>query len=236
MEDLAKIKDRIAKLLAMAKDTSSPNEAAIAAERARKLMDKYQIEAWDTQEVSSRLVAERATKDYRFTPAWMDVLAVAVAKYNDVFATKECSDKFSHKGGAWYTHLQFKGYEDDVKMAQDLYNYLIDQCTKQCKSYMAAKGMGSYYVAKVGDAFKKAWTSEVRRQLEALTEERNGITTATGTALVVVKTDLVRKHFGLKENPYRKSSYKSRTDDECREASAAGRQAGRAQTINQLVD
>jgi hypothetical protein len=45
--DLEKIKDRIAKLLRMSQDASSPNEAAIAAGRARALMDKYQIEAFD---------------------------------------------------------------------------------------------------------------------------------------------------------------------------------------------
>ena len=39
-EEFQKIKERIAKLLAMARDASSPNEAAIAAQRARSLMDK----------------------------------------------------------------------------------------------------------------------------------------------------------------------------------------------------
>ncbi|NNK82763.1 MAG: DUF2786 domain-containing protein, partial [Flavobacteriaceae bacterium] len=37
-----KIVTRIENLLRMAEDSSSPNEAAIAAVRAKKLMDKYQ--------------------------------------------------------------------------------------------------------------------------------------------------------------------------------------------------
>ena len=39
-----KIMERVRKLLAMAKDATSPHEAAIAARRARSLMDKHQLE------------------------------------------------------------------------------------------------------------------------------------------------------------------------------------------------
>ena len=49
--EMAKIQDRVQKLLNMAKDASSPNEAMIAMERARRLMDKYQIEETDLEQV-----------------------------------------------------------------------------------------------------------------------------------------------------------------------------------------
>ncbi len=46
-EQNLEIIERVRKLLSMAVDTSSPHEAAIAASRARKLMDKHQIDLAD---------------------------------------------------------------------------------------------------------------------------------------------------------------------------------------------
>lgn len=50
MPDIEKILETIRKLLRMAGDAGSPNEAAIAAGRARKLMDKYRVSLSDLKE------------------------------------------------------------------------------------------------------------------------------------------------------------------------------------------
>lgn len=82
--DLTKVKERIAKLLAMAKDASSPNEAAIAAQRARGLMDKYQLDEYDISEAAPDVFGEQdITRVFAAIPYHMDILAVAVALYND---------------------------------------------------------------------------------------------------------------------------------------------------------
>ena len=49
MNDEDKLIDRIRKLLALAEDAASQNEALIAARRARSLMDKHQITKGDIE-------------------------------------------------------------------------------------------------------------------------------------------------------------------------------------------
>src|SRR5271165_781011 len=91
--DLEKIKDRVAKLLRMAADCASPNEAAIAAGRARALMDKYQIEAFDANNhVKDTFGVGVGSGYFKKLPTYMVALAVAVAKYNDCQGRYENAD------------------------------------------------------------------------------------------------------------------------------------------------
>lgn len=229
MEDLSKIKDRIAKLLAMAKDTSSPNEAAIAAERARKLMDKYQLETFDIGEVRVEFGTVQVTPKKKFPPKWKEILAVAVAKYNDCFAVKiRCTEDDD------YVYVQFQGYLDDVEVAKQMFDQLVDACTDQCKAYMVSQGYGSYYMARVGDAFKKGWADEVVSRLNALTKERQGLTVGSGTSLMVMKHEVLVKEFGAPQ--YTSAKFESRNDVEARKARAIGRVAGRNHQINKQVE
>ena len=76
-EQLDKIKERIAKLLAMAKDAASPNEAAIAAGRARSLMDKYQLDEYDIKDAAPVQFAQGdATRAYSAMPYHVEILSI----------------------------------------------------------------------------------------------------------------------------------------------------------------
>lgn len=228
MKDLSKIKERISKLLAMAKDTSSPKEAAIAAARARKLMDQYQLDSFDIEEIKAEMVEKGIEKPYKFTPVWKDILSVAVAKYNDCIAVSRGTIR------ARFNELAFRGYSDDVQMAEEMYKTLVKACEDQCKAYMAAQGMGSYYMAKVGDAFKKGWSRAVCSTLRELTAEREQLETPSGTALMVVKMELVEQHFGPAS--YIETKVKSRADKECQQAVVDGWAAGKRQQINHRLE
>lgn len=227
MSDVSKIKDRIAKLLAMAKDTSSPQEAAIAAERARKLMDKHQIDHFDIEEAKSEFCTMQATPAKKFPPKWKDILSVAVAKYNDCFAVG-----IRQENG--YTYVEFRGFKEDVEMAVQMFNDLSDSCTAQCKTYMQRQGHGSYYMARVGDAFKKGWAGAVVSRIESMITEREGLTTASGTSLMVVKFDVLAQEFGAPK--YTKANFGSRGDSEARKAREMGAVAGRSHQINKQVE
>lgn len=228
MQNIAKIKERIAKLLAMAKDTSSPNEAAIAAARARKLMDQHQIDSFDIEEIKAEMIEKGVEKPYKFTPVWKDILSVAIAKYNDCIAVSRGTVR------AHYSEIAFRGYSEDVQMAEEMYCTLVKACEDQCKAYMAAQGMGSYYMAKVGDAFKKGWSRAVCQTLRALTAEREQIEAPSGTSLMVVKMELVEQHFG--PAGYVNAKVKSRSDAECQKAVNDGWAAGKRQEINRKLE
>ena len=229
MENLDKIKTRIANLLAMSKDVSSPHEATIAAQRARALMDKHDLDEFDVSQADQQVFTQqRADKSYKFTPMWRDTLSVAVAKCNDCQASKAWDEK-----GNRYTYIQFKGYENDVALAVQMFKYLADTVDALCKKYMHENGHGSYYVARIGDAFKKGCGAEICSRLNAMTIERDALVTNAGTSLVLVKTAMVAEHFG--EASYKNKSYKTAKDEEATDAVRKGREAGRLVEINKLV-
>lgn len=91
-----KILERIRRLLAMAKDASSPNEAGIAARRAQKLIEEYNLENIESilsdledddnveEEVVTKFkVAGNSKKVAKEIPIWCNRLSVAVARLFD---------------------------------------------------------------------------------------------------------------------------------------------------------
>lgn len=84
--DNKKIIDRIRKLLTMSKDSSSPNEAAIAAGRAAKLMQQYNLETAEVilSNITEDTITENSTNTkYSTFPSWASYLAIPVAHLND---------------------------------------------------------------------------------------------------------------------------------------------------------
>lgn len=186
--DLSKIKERIAKLLSMAEDSASPEEAAIAAKRARSLMDKHQLERWQIEKkISDPIIKRAATRVYAAIPQHMSFLATAVAKYNDCQAvfewgqvTYKMQSKINQNDGrpanTQGKMVVFRGYESDVLMAIEMFQRLCDACDHQCKTYLTGLGYRKYPV-KVGSAFKQAFTSSVTARLGEFTKERDLLST-----------------------------------------------------------
>ena len=81
-----KLLERIRRLLAMADDASSPNEAAIAARRVRKLMDEHQVTKEDAEGVIDEFDIVSSSEKYVTWPRWLQGVAVLVAKENDCIA------------------------------------------------------------------------------------------------------------------------------------------------------
>lgn len=230
MEDLDKIKERISKLLAMAKDSSSPAEAAIAASRARSLMDKYQLGEGDIDPLEQDTFHSETTGEaYKYCPQWRSMMAVAIAKYND------CQARFAWSTKKYrYKELQFLGYGNDVALAIEMYNRLAEAVDRWCKSYMARVNPG-HYNARIGDAFKRGMACEISNRLGAMTTERDAIERAPGTSLVLVKRQNVDEHFG--EVKYGKGTFDPVRSDSCTaHAYQSGKASGRAVQINQEVE
>ena len=99
----------------MGADTSSPHEASIAMERARKLMDKHQIEV-SAYDEDNHHIYSMSVGTYKRIPHWALVLCTAVARCNDcVFVQKETGDGYT---------LQFRGITEDVELAVMVYKRL----------------------------------------------------------------------------------------------------------------
>ena len=180
--------DRLAKLLRMAADASSPNEAAIAARRARALMDKHQI---SEREVVLRDMSDGSAMDsatfalgIRRASTWRGILGLAVARLND------CNVIWStHRSGT--KAIIFRGHRQDANFAAWLYEALEQAVEKSLEAdRLITWGRKECYRYRVGFA------GGVALQVQDILAERNREQATAGQALMVVKKQLVDQHFG----------------------------------------
>lgn len=228
-----KILERVRKLLAMANDSSSPNEAAIAANRARKLMDQHGLTQAEVDRMAAgdaEFVAVAFGKVRRFAAKWEQYLAVEIAKLNDCIVRFR-NVQYTTKGV--YRQMEFCGEINDVQSAVAMFNFLTDTVIRLCKAYMKSQGY-TRYNARVGDAYKDAAGLEIRNRLESMRGERQIGTDRTGTSLMVVKQELVAKHF--KHNGYDQSSKRRHCDYEAAQARVAGRRDGGTAPLSAQID
>jgi hypothetical protein len=238
-ENIEKIKDRIAKLLRMAQDSSSPNEAAIAASRARSLMDKYQVSEADIAgEIADAFGESRFGRNYVNIPTYINILALAVARFNDVrvIIGRDLNAGNTNTGkwkGKWdhNRHILFRGYANDVALAVAMMDSLQNCMDNLCKTYLLAQGHGGKYPRGIGESFKIGCSSELVNRLNALTTERNELMvvaaqTSPGTSIALInKAKSVDEKFGTQGSKPNKhvASYDGATHHARKAGQAEGR-------------
>jgi len=171
-----KILERIRKLLAMAGDTSSPNEATIAAGRARKLMDQYQVSEWDLKTDKDEDFGEAVQVQQQ---TWHGMLGIAMAWLNDCNCTTEAVP------GTSIRLMKFQGYLVDAVTAKELWLYLMGQAEVQAKQVKGRK-----------EPFKQGFAAGVQKQVRDILAERNKLKMSDGTSLVVCKRNQVVERYG----------------------------------------
>ena len=227
--NIDKIKSRIRKLLAMANDTSSPNEAAIAADRAAKLMRQYQLDHVDViiddLDDPDQLIAAQAGKVYKRTPAWLQHLSVSIAK------ATETQVRF-----VWVRsgkQLCFEGYRPDVELAEWLVVYLSDQIEQQaaaervvqrnspCVSYMCS-------ARRYMTSFREGLSSGIRDKLAKFYADGRADVSDTARQLVAAKDVAIAARFG-------KATYGSRYGSIDRDGYTSGKEASGRVNVSRAV-
>ena len=214
-----KVLDRIRKLLAMAGDTSSPHEAAIAAKRARSMMDKHQVSEVDLTTMSASDMGHSDLElKQKTNNLFTSVLSVAVATYND------CQVKYVQAGP--YLNARFEGMLVDSVCAIELFKYLRDEAYSQAERFHTGR--------KDRHAYRVGFSSGVASQVREMMKERETINIEAGpqigTSLVVCKMQLVHKHFKPVKYTNSASSYSGSAS-----AQQQGFQAGRKAGLNRQV-
>ena len=217
-----KILERIKKLLRMADDVGSPNEAAIAARRAKGLMAEYNLSHADM--ITAHLNAdsmERHPHGPAFTryPVYLSMLAVGVATYTD------CRSRFDYKPGTVLKCIYFEGEQSDLEMCKYLWTYLSRIVERLCKQ------SGVQHIGP-RTRFKKACVSAICKTLREMkaADSKTEAVTSDGKSLVLLdkKALLLDEKFGVIN--YSKTRYVAD------EAARAGRQAGRGVSIHKAVN
>lgn len=201
MKSKQKIIKRVKKLLAMAGDASSPEEAMIAARQARALMDRHEIKKEDIKE-DVEFGSMFAGKPMQRPPKWKEYLSVSVANYND------CVTKYQWDPDMENSRDVFCGFKADAIVAAHMFDYLCDTIERMCNQ-RKIKGRGARF------QYKLSFSNRVSLRLRSATAERETVhKNISGQSLVVIKSSLVRQHFS--DVKYSEDSYKPRapTQDE----------------------
>ena len=191
-----KILERIKKLLAMAADVSSPNEAAIAADRAQKLMQQYNIENAASILVDledDTCVEQFDTTDFKVSsrrpptsvPSWASRLAVNVSRLYD------CEARITRAtGGPGQVQISFYGYHTDLMACQWTYQFLIATIRRFNKAARAnitsREGLNSY---------REGLVEGIVGNIKEMIKAKEAVV-STNTGLMVVKKNVIAKKYG----------------------------------------
>ncbi len=224
-----RILDRIQKLLAMSKDVGSPNEAAIAARRAAALMHKHNLEEADVilKDLGSDDIQDvGADAGNTALPDWMHRIAVPIARL------MECDARIYMRGKRKI--ITYLGQKDDAQVAAWIFMYLVDEIKRLSKVHRRnlRKRFGAGHGRNMGD-YRDGVVQEILLTLYRMKEEREAALKdhKTGTALVVLKQELIEKKFG--ETGYSKSETRSIDDPDNYHA---GRRDGKGVRINPAIE
>ncbi len=230
--DMKRVMARIKKMLKLADNNPSAEEAAVAASMASKLMDKYNLEHADVlmQELDEdSIVAHDTGVAYaRDVPPWVQRIIVSTAQLHDCEAKYTTSERPGKR--STYYSVTFLGEKSDVIVASWVFDYLLAEMKRLGLKFSADIG-GASNVQKY--SFRKACAGEIastlRRMLKDKEDALRGKT--TGKDLIIMKRDLVRKKFNVS---YGKGARRQHYGDGA--AAAAGAQAGRGVSIRQGIE
>lgn len=201
-----KILERIRRLFAMAKDSSSPNEAAIAARRAQKLVEEHNLDNVESilgdledddslgeERITKFKVAANSKKVAREVPLWVNRLAVSVSRLFDcqvkIVSAAEQTGVYGSKA------IAFFGYKTDLTVCKWTFEFLLDQIRRFNRRARDEYGTGNR--AKLGDYRDGLITGIHEVIAEALKAKKEAAqANSTGTALIVVKQDAIAKKYG----------------------------------------
>lgn len=217
-KNLDRIKAKIEKLFRLAEGSANEHEAASAMQKARKLMDEYQLERMDikgTGEHAQQFAEGRASRVFNNLPKYMSILATSVAKFNDCQAMLAWDKKDFKANTKKYGHyVQFRGLKEDVEVACGMYATLLGAINRLCSEWLDDIGHEGKYPVGIGGKFKYGCSSRLCSRLDAMLRQREEEYKemarkegSTGTSLVVLKSALVEQRYGAVE--YGKSKFDS---------------------------
>lgn len=182
-DKMAKVLERIRKLLAMSKGNSNPHEAGIAARRARALMDEYQVTEMDLTQVAPKdFGTADASLNTRNQVFEVSVLAMSIAELNDciIEGDRNLDNTILYR---------FKGLLADAVCATEMFKWLRDDMYRYAA--LMAEGRQSR------KAYRLGFAKGIQDQVRNIMRERGELKERThGTSLVLVKAQLVTEHFG----------------------------------------
>lgn len=233
MADLNTVKARLAALLAKARDAgSTPAEVETAIAAAMKISEKYGV----TEDDLNNATADDF-RHVKFNPDPGRDKHCPVLRYVGPAIAKFTGTKLWVNGGI-SGEMNWLGMESDVELAlwlwKSLRQFMDDQWAVYKRTEMRDMEVMRKDIAPLRIAFIRNFCFTVADRLNTMAT-REGGGTETGTALVVLKHQVVAKRLddmGIHLNKNVSASGKGRADDR---AAGAGRAAGAAASLGRGV-
>ena len=222
----AKLIERIRNLLAMGGDTSSPNEAAIALKRARKLMDEHQVTMSDIEALRESDMGESGYEGASSKQeTWISTMTIKIAEMNDCVARL----KKVYTDGKIRAIYEFCGFKEDTQMCEFMLAYLVDTARRNYQ--LNRKRLGLKGLTDKND-YLLGFSEQICLRIDMLIKERMQAMSQNckSRSLVISKETMVKQEYGdTKSHPNK--------NDRCRNNSAFsdGRSAAKKVHLGNFV-
>lgn len=243
-ERLNSIAEKIQKLFALA-ESSNPEEAGLAAEKARQLLEKYNMSLTDVEIKTAEMVEAGVGVDkcygrirrgydrkYKNIPAWSYGLIGLMKEYFYI-ETLLAGSRYSKD------NMYFLGAKKDVDVATYVFQYLFRETERLCDLYMKqyrGQHLGQHEAKALSYSYKMGVVSGIEEVLRKQCAQRNKseARTKNGTELVPLKQEVAERfkdnlhpHLVSKRIVYREVSS---------DAMGAGRKDGKQVQIHRGVN
>lgn len=168
MEDKAKILDKIKKLMRLSQ-SSEPHEAALALQRAKELMDKYQISLADVVLSDIKESAGSAMKNESIKP-YQAALLDGICRLFTCEAIIDYDCKLQGYNYAFKAKPVFIGIDPNPEIAAYCFDVLVTQLEKSRAEYLKtiSKRFKKANRTRRADDFAFGWASGVLRTVKEL--------------------------------------------------------------------
>jgi hypothetical protein len=181
--------DRIQKLLRLAK-SDNPNEAAVAADRARELMLAHDLETADLADIRQSVREETVGKRRAQIKTWEKELFDAVARHHDCKAlfirwtdhhrARHCAFDLTR---TTYS-MSLIGRSADVQVARYVFAFLLRQVARLAKEYRAQRPR---IARRTLDSYRLGVVLSAVGKLQYMRQRDERLASEPGTALVLAK-------------------------------------------------
>lgn len=203
MNDIDKIKGRIKALLSRTVDRgASENEAKIALEKATKLMTEYQITQHDLKTYSDDKIEEKTIEISRQSVYMRGLLA-------SICACFDCESYYT----SGTKKVTIFGYKTDIDMVEYMSSVAFTALENEINKYKRSEDFEClimYHAPRtVINGFINGFCYRISQKIKDLAEKKTQeIETATGTSLICLKNQMIKKSFEERYPNLGQSNYK----------------------------
>jgi len=211
---MSEIKDKIAKLLALA-DSPNENEARAALLKARKLMAEHKLRPDDCQQAADQSVRRElvGVSCSKIKNAWAVTLSVIIAH-------NYCCKAFRrHQKGGKRVSIGFVGLEEDIAICKGVFRYAFHFVDAECAKIVAPwRGRDGRYGRRLAESYGFGFCRGVEEALKKQTEQQQwGLVMTVPQAVLDSMKDMGKgaaygclKH-GTEEDQYYRQGYQEGT-------------------------